>query len=46
MAKEKKEKELETVVNTDVSGDVAVEQKGEKMVSETKQTLSASHLIN
>ncbi len=45
MAKEKKEKELETVVNTDVSGDVAVEQKGEKMVSETKQTLSASHLI-
>ena len=45
MAKEKQEKELESVINTDSSVDVAVEQKGEKMVSETKQNLSASHLI-
>ena len=45
MAKEKQEKELETITNTDASIDVAVEQKGEKMVSETKQNLSASHLI-
>ncbi len=45
MAKEKQEKELETVINTDSSVDVAVEQKGKKMVSETKQTLSGSHLI-
>ena len=46
MAKEKQEKELETVINTDASGDVAVEQKEKKMVSETKRTLSACHLIN
>ena len=45
MAKEKQEKELETVINTDASVDVAVEQKSEKKVSEIKQTLSASHLI-
>ena len=45
MAKEKQEKELETVINTDASVDVAVEQKREKKVSEIKQTLSASHLI-
>ena len=45
MANEKQEKELETINNTDTSVDVAVEQKGEKMVSETKQNLSASHLI-
>jgi len=45
MAKEKQEKELETVINTDASVDVAVEQKKEKKVSEIKQTLSASHLI-
>ena len=45
MAKEKQEKELETVINTDSSVDVAVEQKREKKVSEIKQTLSASHLI-
>ena len=45
MAKEKQEKELETVINTDASVDVAVEQTGKKMVSETKQTLSASNLI-
>ena len=45
MAKEKQEKELETVINTDASVDVAVEQKKEKKVSEIKQTLSASNLI-
>ena len=45
MAKENQEKELETVINTDASVDVAVEQKEKKMVSETTQTLSASHLI-
>jgi len=45
MAKEKQEKELETVINTDASVDVAVEQKEKKMVSETTQTLSASNLI-
>ena len=46
MAKEKQEKELETVINTDTSVDVAVEQKEKKMVSENTQTSSASHLIN
>ena len=45
MAKEKQEKELETVINTEASVDVAVEQKREKKVSEIKKTLSASHLI-
>ena len=45
MAKEKQEKELETVINTDSSVDVAVEQKKGKKVSEIKQTFSASHLI-
>ena len=45
MAKEKQEKELETVINTEASVDVSVEQKEKKMVSETKQPLSASHLI-
>ena len=45
MAKEKQEKELETVINTDASVDVAVEQKKEKKVSEIKQTLIASHII-
>ena len=45
MAKEKQEKELETVINPAASVDVAVVQKGKKMVSETKQTLSASNLI-
>jgi len=45
MAKEKQEKELETVINTDASVDVAVEQKKEKKVSEIKQTLNASQLI-
>ena len=45
MAKENQEKELETAINTDESVDVAVEQKGDKMVSNTTQTLSASSLI-
>ena len=45
MAKEKQEKELETGINSDASIDVAVEQKEKNMVSETTQTLSASHLI-
>ena len=45
MAKEKQEKELETVINADASVDVEVEQKEKNMVSETTQTLSASNLI-
>ena len=45
MAKEKLEKELETVTKADASIDVAVEQKEENTVSETTQTLSASNLI-
>ena len=45
MAKEKQEKELETVINAEKSVDVAVAQKEENMVSETTQTLSASNLI-
>jgi len=45
MAKEKQEKDLETVINTDASVDVAVEQKEKNTVSETTQTLSASNLI-
>ena len=45
MANEKQEKELETGTKADTSVDVAVEQKGKKMVSETIQTLSASNLI-
>ena len=45
MANEKQEKELETIINTDTSVDVEVEQKGENMVSETTQTLIASNLI-
>jgi len=45
MAKEKQEKELETVIKADTSVDVAVEQKGKNMVSETTQTLSVSNLI-
>ena len=45
MAKEKKEKELETVIEADASVDVAVEQKENNTVSETTQTLSASNLI-
>ena len=45
MAKEKQEKDLETVIKADASLDVAVEQKEEKTVSKTTQTLSASNLI-
>ena len=45
MAKEKQEKELETVIKADESVDVAVESKEKKVVSETSQTLSASNLI-
>ena len=45
MAKEKKEKELETGIKADASVDVEVEQKEKNMVSETTQTLSASNLI-
>ncbi len=45
MAKEKQEKELETAIDAEASVDVAVEQKENKMVSETTQTLSASNLI-
>jgi len=45
MAKEKQEKELETVTKADASVDVAVEQKEKNMVSETTQTLIASNLI-
>ena len=45
MAKENQEKELETSIKADASVDAAVEQKGENVVSETKQTLNASNLI-
>ena len=45
MAKEKQEKDLETVTKADASVDVAVEQKEKNTVSETTQTLSASNLI-
>ena len=45
MAKEKQEKELETVTKADTSVDVAVEQKEKNMVSESTQTLKASNLI-
>ena len=45
MAKEKQEKELETVIKADASVDEAVEQKEKNTDSETKQTLSASNLI-
>ena len=45
MAKEKQEKEFETVIEADASVDVAVEKKEKNMVSETTQTLSASNLI-
>ena len=45
MAKDKKEKELETSIKADASVDVAVEQTEKNMVSETTQTLSSSNLI-
>ena len=45
MAKEKQENELETTIETDGPIDVAVEQKGKNLVSETKKTISVSNLI-
>ena len=45
MAKEKQENELETTIKTDGSIDVAVEQKEENLVSETKKAISVSNLI-
>ena len=45
MAKEKQEQEFESVVNSDASVDVAVEEKEKKMVSETTKTISSSQLI-
>ena len=45
MAKEKQEKELETVIKADASVDVAVEKKEKKMVSETTQTSNVYNLI-
>ena len=45
MAKEKQENELETTIETDGSIDVAVEQKEENLVSETKKTISFTNLI-
>ena len=45
MAKEKKENELETGVNADLSIDMAVEKEEKKLVSETTKTNSVSTLI-
>ena len=45
MAKEKQENALETGIKTDGSIDVAVEQKEEKLVSETSKNISFSKLI-
>ena len=45
MAKEKQEKDLETGAKADTSVDVAVEQKVNNTVSETKKTISVSKLI-
>ena len=45
MAKEKQENELETSTNADGSIDVAVEQEGKNLVSETKKTISVYNLI-
>jgi len=45
MAKEKQENELETAIETDGSIDVAVDQKEENLVSETKKTISFPNLI-
>ena len=45
MAKEKQENELEPAIETDGSIDVAVEQKEENLVSETKKTISVPNLI-
>ncbi len=46
MAKEKQENELETGTKTNDSIDLAVEQKGENLVSETTKKISAYNLIN
>ena len=45
MAKEKRENESETVIKADGSIDVAVDNGGEDLVSETTKTLSISNLI-
>ena len=45
MAKEKQENELETAIETDGAIDVAVEQKEENLVSETKKTIRVPNLI-
>ena len=45
MAKEKQEKELETVIEADGSIDVAVEKAEKKLVSETTKTISVPNLI-
>ena len=45
MAKEKQENELETGTKTNQSVDLAVDQKGEILVSETTKTISFSNLI-
>ena len=45
MASEKQENDLETTIKTDGSIDVAVEQKEENLVSETKKTICVSNLI-
>ena len=45
MAKEKKENELETVIKSDDSIDVAVEQEEKNLVSETTKTICSSNLI-
>ena len=46
MAKEKKENELETVIKTDGSTDVAVEQKEKNVVSDNTKKISSNNLIN
>ena len=46
MDKEKQENELETGTKTDSSIDLAVEQKGENLVSEKTKKISAYNLIN
>ena len=45
MAKEKQEKELETINEADGSIDVTVEQKENTLVSKTTKTISVSNLI-
>ena len=45
MANEKKENELETSLKTDVSIDVAVEQKGKNLISENTKKISLKNLI-